>query len=259
MRAMVYLRPDLKSLLIKGPDARAFLGGLISQRTDLPAGAGSYGALLTPQGKVVADFPLFCVDAQQIALALPAPVFAAVKSRLTMFKLKSQVTLEDGPPVRSAWGAGTLAYGDPRHHALCHGFGAEDGLDGAANLDAFHNTRANHGVPEGQYDLELGKSTLLDEGLACAIDWDKGCYMGQEVTARMRYRALLKRVLVPFQGTCPDQAIMVEGKKIGDIRSRYADTGFAYVRKEYAGREVAGLRLGRPIGLEQFANLYEPD
>ena len=250
MRAMVYVRTDLRLLKVQGADARPFLNGLITQRTDLPKGSGAYAALLTPQGKLVADFPLLFVEDETLVLALPASEFDGVFKRLNMFKLKSAVELSElAAPLYSQVGEPRLPYEDSRHEALSHGF---EGVE-AGSLADFHAARAALGAVEGCHDLEMGKSTLLDEGLACALDWEKGCYMGQEVTARMRYRALIKRVMVPFTGQAvPGQELMSEGKKVGEIRSTYEDRGFAYVRKEYAGEVLDGIKLGQAIGLSDL-------
>lgn len=254
---MAYSRTDLRLLRVKGPDARAFLNGLITQRTDLPVGSGTYGALLTPQGKLVADFPMLFMEDEVVVLALPAAEFDGILKRLTMFKLKSAVDLSEMEgPLYSQIGDPRLPYADARHGAISHGFEGEN----AQAPEAFHAARAHLSVVEGSHDLELGKSTLLDEGLACALDWDKGCYMGQEVTARMRYRALIKRVMVSFTGTAvAGQELMVEGKKVGEVRSAYGNCGFAYVRKQFTNTEIDGLRLDAAIGLEQFPNLQEAD
>ena len=251
---MIYRRDDLRLLSVYGPDAVAFLGGLISQRTDLTLGTGAYAALLTPQGKLLADFPLLRPSEDQLILALPAPLFDATLQKLRLFKLRSQITLHEleDQVLHSALTPDVLAFGDGRLEDLSHGLAARAGrADG--DSAAFHAARAARGVPEGQRDMIFGKSTLLNEGLACAIDWHKGCYMGQEVTARMRYRALIKRVLLPYRG--PGQAgqnLEVEGKTVGQVRSTYGDCGFAYVRKEFAGQQVAGLDLGLPIGLKDL-------
>ena len=246
---MIYLRSDLRILTVQGPDARRFLNGLITQRTDLPPGSGSYAAILSPQGKLLADFPLLFGGEELLVLALPAPGFDALVKKLIPFRLKSHVAFSEdrANTVVSSLGSPALAYADPRHPTLSHELRADPEGETATS---FHTARARLGIPEGSYDLQLGKSTLINEGLPCAIDWDKGCYMGQEVTARMRYRGLIKRVLVPYKGQAtPDQTLRQGNQKVGAVRSSYGDCGFAYVRKEFAKMEVDGLRLGGPIGL----------
>lgn len=325
---MVYRRDDLRLLQVLGPDARSFLGGLITQATDLAVGQGAYSALLTPQGKLLADFPLMSVGVQELVLGLKKEIFDETLKKLRLFKLRSDVQLMEisdqiliskfdaSQPDSSEFSAceseafelnvpdseapdseasnseapdtsgvsdssksescdssdfsssdsddsGTsnckisepdespLAFADGRWAGLSHGLAASTVQGGTP--DAFHRARAQRGIPEGAYDLIPGKSTLLDEGLACAIDWQKGCYMGQEVTARMRYRALIKRILVPYQGQASvGQSLEIAGKKIGEVRSTYGNHGFAYVRKEAADQVIDGLHLGGPIGLGQF-------
>lgn len=245
---MAYVRTDLRLLKVQGPDARSFLNGLITQRTDLPAGVGTYAAILTPQGKLLADFPLLFVEDELLVMALPASEFDGIFKKLSMFKLKSQVSLSEDTNAKlvSALDA-ALPYGDPRHEGLCHDIQINPKGE---TVEAFHAARAKLGIPEGLHDLEVGKSTLIDEGLPVAIDWDKGCYMGQEVTARMRYRALIKRVLVPYTGAAEAGQVLRSGeRKIGEVRSSYGACGFAYVMKDFAGAEVEGLSLGASIGL----------
>ena len=186
---------------------------------------------------------------QLLVLALPAEAFESLLKKLTLFRLRSQVTLAEdtSQTLLSAFAPDVLAYGDSRAEGLTHGLSA---APEGQSAQAFHQERGARGIPEGGHDLIVGKSTLLDEGLACAIDWQKGCYMGQEVTARMRYRALLKRVLVPFDGQSEaGQDLRVDNRKIGQVRATYGARGFAYVMKDYVGSEVAGLRLGQPMGL----------
>ncbi len=248
---MGFLRDDLRLLHVVGPDARTFLGGLITQRTDLAVGEGAYGALLTPQGKWLVDFPILSVAPDALVLALPARAFDETLKKLGLFKLRSAVTLQEGDAGQvliSQIGGPKLPYADSRHSEISHDLRPAGPV--AESAAAFHAARAALGVPEGAWDLVPNKSTLLDNGLAGAIDWKKGCFMGQEVTARMRYRALLKRVLVPYQGRGRvGQTLLVEGKKIGEIRSTYDAYGFAYVMKSWVGRRVAEFQLGTPLGL----------
>ena len=251
---MVFLRDDLRLLHVVGPEAREFLGGLITQRTNLKVGEGAYGALLTPQGKWVADFPLLSVAADHLVLGLAVNNFSSFVAKLGLFKLRSKVELkgdDDGQVLISQIGPKPLKFKDDRHGEISHDLSPKN--ISAEPAEKFHKARAALGVPEGVHDLLPNKSTLLDNGLAGAIDWKKGCYMGQEVTARMRYRALLKRVLVPYSGKAePGQELLADGKKVGEVRSTYGQNGFAYVMKDWAGHSIAELKLGNPLGLSEL-------
>ena len=270
---MAYVRTDLRLLKVQGPDARAFLNGLITQRTDLPVGSGTYAALLTPQGKLLADFPLLFVEDELLVLALPAGQFDEVMKRLSLFKLRSEIALSEWgekqliSTITSFEEEARLPYADSRGTRLTHDI--VDASASSQSLTPFHYQRALCQIPEGAYDLEFGKSTLIDEGLIRAINWDKGCYMGQEVTARMRYRALIKRVLVDFWGKAtPGDEIRIEGKKVGIVRSFYPDEkakgivglgrGFAYIRKEYMSTKTEIGLLGTPFRLIEMGLLDAP-
>lgn len=255
MAHIPFIRTDLRLLKVQGKDARTFLSGLITQRTDLPNWSSSYGAILTPQGKLLADFPIFFMEDDLVLLGLPATGFDSLFKKLSMFKLRSDVELaeETSIVVASDTSGAPLEFSDPRHPDLWHTLSnpKDDGVGAAL----FHILRGELGVPEGSYDLIFGKSTLIDEGLACAIDWDKGCYMGQEVTARMRYRALIKRVLVTVEGPIEmtdGEPILDGDKKIGEVRSWYLNRGFAYVLRQYAGTQLADMEFGQPIGLSDL-------
>ena len=250
--SMVFQRSDLRLLSVCGPDARSFLNGLITQRTNLAVGEGAYGALLTPQGKFLVDFPLLSMSEDKLAMGLPAQAFDDVIKRLSIFKLRSQVSLVEleGLKLVSQIGTSPLDFRDSRHSEISHDLVASRQ---GKSVESYHQARAELGVPEGAYDLIAGKSTLLDNGLASTIDWGKGCFIGQEVTARMRYRGLLKRVLVPYQGHAEvGSDLSLNGRVIGHIRSSYREHGFAYVLKEFVGKPLKDLQLGYPLGLSDL-------
>lgn len=228
---------------ISGPEARPFLDNLLTQDlTRLADGGVAYAALLSPQGKVSADM---LVWAQGDALVLDADTARgdALMKRLTMYKLRAQVTLEDAGGalnvlVSDAPFDGALA--DPRlpalgYRALARG---DEHADGAAWYDA---RRLALGVPDLARDTEpeevFGLEALLEE--LNGVDFKKGCFVGQENVSRMKRRATTRKKFCPvtFDGDAPAYGTPV---KAGE-----AEVGT--IRTGTDGRALALLRLDRAM------------
>jgi tRNA-modifying protein YgfZ len=260
---------DRGVLAIGGPDRAAFLQGLVSNDVmRISSERAIYAALLTPQGKYLHDFMLTEV-AETIWLDGEAARLTDLKRRLSMYRLRAKVTLDERPDlaVAAVFGGETLglpaepgtarrlgdgvAFVDPRLAAL----GARvilpretmrDVLSemGAAEADFadYDRLRLSLGVPDGSRDLVLDKSILLESGFdeLHGVDWDKGCYIGQELTARTKYRGLIKKRLFPVQinGPAPEAGAIVtlDGHEVGEIRSSRDDTGLALLRLEAIGQ-----------------------
>ncbi|WNJ99248.1 folate-binding protein [Thalassospiraceae bacterium LMO-JJ14] len=251
---------DRSIIRITGEDSRSFLQGLISNDIARANGQhGLYAALLTPQGKYLFDFFIVADGDALLADCLAGDASELIK-KLNMFKLRSKVTLEDTEPaygvhVLFADGAenvlsngqqkktadGAILYADPRLAAAGVRVIAPKGADIAglgaeqANDDEYQRHRMRLGLPEAPLDLEKDKSILLESGFdeLSGVDWKKGCYMGQELTARTKYRGLIKKRLVPVtvEGTTePGTDIMLDGKVVGDVRSLSGDIGMAMLR-----------------------------
>jgi folate-binding protein YgfZ len=109
----------------------------------------------------------------------------------------------------------------------------------AAMLADYDALRIDHGVPDGSRDLEVERSPLLENGFdeLHGIDWDKGCFMGQELTARTKYRALIKKRLLPvtIEGPAPEPGTQITagGKDAGVLRSSVDGVGLALLRLEH--------------------------
>ncbi|MBL6852162.1 MAG: folate-binding protein YgfZ [Alphaproteobacteria bacterium] len=233
---------DRAVIAVTGPEARGFLQGLITNDVErLAPGQGVYAALLTPQGKILFDFFLVEGDAAILIDCLAAMRDALLK-RLSMYKLRAKVTLEprDQLAVLAEWGGGhakyTIAYPDPRIPAL--GTRAvvakgemHTGLEPAA---IYHAHRLALGVPEAT-DFGSDKMFALDADLdeLHAVDFKKGCYIGQELTARMKHRGTARKRLLAVAGTAlpgPDTFVRAGDKDIGEITATYGDKGFALIR-----------------------------
>lgn len=256
-------------LEIAGADRGDFLQGLISNDvTKVAADRAVYAALLTAQGKYLHDFfvaeigDAYYLDAEAARLA-------DLKRRLGLYKLRAKVTLADASDryiAASAFGEGALdllelpseagvatefgggiAYVDPRLSALGARLLLPRGM-GTASLEAagfkpvgaevYDRMRLSLGVPDGSRDLMIEKAILLESGFdeLNGVDWQKGCYVGQELTARTKYRGLVKKRLVPVvvEGPlpAPGTPVMLGNQEAGEMRSGQDGIALALLRLE---------------------------
>jgi hypothetical protein len=229
--------PDRAVVRVDGPDARSFLQGLVSN--DVTGAAPVWSALLTPQGKWLHDF--FVVpDGNSLLLETEAARADQMLTLLRKFRLRSKVALTvEAPAVHVGWGDAPPppgAWPDPRL--------AEAGwrLAGAATPDAGAEAYDLHrlalGLPNGVPDCEPEKSILIECGFdeLHGISWAKGCFMGQELTARTRYRGLVKKRLLPVAvagALPPPGARLMQGEvEMGEMRSGRGALGLALLRLE---------------------------
>ncbi len=252
------LLPYRSVIAVGGPDRVEFLQGLISNDTT-KAGPGKavWAALLTPQGRFLND--MFVVDGGDDTLLLETERerAAGLARKLSLHKLRSKVTVEDrgaALDVAVVFGEGvdtslpiegSVAFVDPRLPELGLRVLAPAGQAAsllaargfaATSLEAYDTLRIGLGVPDGSRDLPVEKAILLESGFdeLNGIDWDKGCYMGQELTARTRYRGLVRKRLLPVKVEgplpAPGTAVLSDGKDVGEIRSGTGDRAIAMLR-----------------------------
>jgi folate-binding protein YgfZ len=229
---MICLLTDRAVLEVTGEDRVTFLQGLVSNDVTLAApGRAVWAALLTPQGKWLADFFIHS-DGQRLLLDVEADQAAMLAQKLTRYRLRAKVAV--GPAtgsVHAGWDEPMApgAVPDPRLAKAGWRLLAAAPRAGTAGTGAYNLHRLGLGLPGGSQDMEAGKTTLLEAGFAelNGVSWTKGCYMGQELTARTKYRGLLKRRLVPVDvvGPLPARGTPVthEGIDVGDIRSLASD------------------------------------
>ncbi len=264
-----FIRLESRGIIeIAGEDARDFLQGLISNDVfKVAADRAVYAAFLTAQGKYLHDF--FIVElADALLLDCEKERLADLKRRLGMYRLRSKVTLADrtedlavaavigdggaaavglspeqaGAAVPFAQG---VAYVDPRLPAMGVRMvlprdGATAALDGTglAALDQsdYDHLRIRLGLPDGSRDMDVEKAILLENGFdeLHGVDWEKGCFLGQELTARTKYRGLVKKRLLPVDVDgplpAPGTPVMFEGKEIGEVRSGSGEVAVALIR-----------------------------
>lgn len=215
---------------ITGDDARSFLQGIISNDTmAVTKDHAVYACFLTPQGKYLADFFLYEHE-NGLLLEVDKSILADLLKRLSMYKLRSKVVLEDVSDkhhVTVTWqelDKPPHGFIDPR--GANFGWRALDaeieGEEGDYTLWQMQNGLAD--VP----DFERERTTMAEANLDFlnAISWTKGCYMGQEITARMHYRGLVKKRFLPIKlsvekDIAADTNITRNGKTIGFIRRSY--------------------------------------
>ena len=250
---------DRSVIAITGPEARAFLQGLITNDVErLAPGRGLYAALLTPQGKILFDFFLVEGDGAVLIDCLATARDALVR-RLTMYKLRSKIAIEPRGQlaVLAEWEAASerysISYPDPRLPELGRrAIVAKGEMRGdLLRQDTYHKRRLALGVPEGA-DFGTDRLFALDADLdeLHAVDFEKGCYVGQELTARMKHRGTARKRLLPLEfaaGTTSDATITAGGREIGEITSEYGARGFAVLRLDKldeagTGKLLAGER-----------------
>ena len=253
-----------------GENLVAYLQGIVSNDVARVAPERAvWAAFLTPQGKFLHEF--FIGDlGGDFLLDCEADRLPDLQRRLTLYRLRSQVTLADAradfsvavlfgegcldrlglaaePGAARPFGGG-IVFCDPRlaalgARAILPRDGAEAALTDAGftlgDGTAYDRLRMSLGVPDGSRDLEVEKSILLENGFdeLHGIDWDKGCFMGQELTARTKYRALIKKRLLPvaIEGPAPEPGtpVLAGERQAGVMRSASGDVGLALLRLEY--------------------------
>jgi folate-binding protein YgfZ len=231
-------------IAVEGEDRVSFLQGLVSQDMERAApGAALWSALLTPQGKWLAEFFVFS-DGPRLLLDVEAAQQDMITTRLSRFRLRAKVAIAATPfSVQVAWDgpapavqAPALIAADPRLDGAGWRILAEPALAETATVAAWDEHRMVLGLPDGSRDLEPEKTVLLEAGFdeLNGISWTKGCYMGQELTARTRYRGLLKRRLVPvtIAGLVPQPGtiVMSGDREVGIMRSAAGAHGLAVLR-----------------------------
>jgi len=282
-------------LRAEGPDLRDFLQGVITNdATRIVPDRAIWSALLTPQGKFLHEF--FLVQAgEAILIDCEAARSADLLKRLSRYRLRANVDLSD---ISDDFGV-AVSFGDQaaarfglapeRGLAACYGGGtafvdprlpqlgvrliapkaeiaalAAD-ASGDHSLETYEALRIGLGVPSGSRDLEIERSTLLENGFEelDGVSFSKGCFIGQELTARTKYRALIKKRLLPVRidgpAPEPDTPVLSEGREVGVMRSAVGSVGLALLRLDRlaAGPLAAGdaqLRVEKP----DWLHLTEP-
>ena len=231
-----------KVFRFSGTDARKFLQNLITNDVKRLEDGPVYSALLTPQGKFIADFFLI-PDGNDILMDVDADAAATLIPRLNMYKLRADVTISETDLIvsRGLNNAPEGAVADPRDANLgWRYYGAEDLGTDTVNWDVL---RVDHKIPEMGRELDA-ESYILEmgfEGLN-GVDFRKGCYVGQEVTARMKHKTELRKGLVRLVGDAdiPENAdVISNGKVIGRTHTSAGKRALAYLRYDRAAGDIS--------------------
>jgi folate-binding protein YgfZ len=261
---------DRAAIAVAGADARSFLQGLVTNDIDrVGPERAIYAALLTPQGRYLFDF--FVVEQEgTLYLDCEAARSDELIKRLSMYKLRAKVSLSaaDQVSVLAAFGggaaqavgmtnepgrargfAGGTAYVDPRNEAAgVRVVGPVDSAVVALEEAGFRRTefaeydalRVRLGLPDSGRDMVAEKGLLLEFGFEAlnGVDFEKGCYVGQEVTTRMKRRDLVKKLLMPvaIEGAAPEPGTKVLSGEVeaGELRSSRDGMGLALLRLDLA-------------------------
>ncbi len=268
-RANIAVLADRGAVSVTGPDAVKFLQSLVTNEVDdlktAPddlafAAAAAHAALLSPQGKVLFDF--FCVRTPDgFVLDVLREKAPELVKRLGMYKLRASVEIKDVSEdykLLALWGPnacssgptkGTIAFIDPRHPGLGQRILAEarfaPDIASATNgskvsSEAFHAHRIALGIPEGGKDYDFGSAFPheADFDLFNGVSFTKGCYVGQEIVARMQHKTVVRKRIVAVTGSLDlpaDRPDVVAGDAvIGKLGSVAGRQGLAMLRLDRA-------------------------
>ncbi|KYO51333.1 folate-binding protein YgfZ [Tistrella mobilis] len=256
--------PARSLVVVEGEDALKFLDGLVSGDLDPVAeGRACYGALLTPQGKILHDLIVARADDNRLLVECATGLAADLIRRLTLYKLRAKVKIapaaglavavafgpgvQDAGPVVEGDGNDVLQVPDPRGtglglrlwgpEAALEAFAADTGLTPVPEA-AWHLHRIEAGVPEGPEDLPPEQGLALEHDLdrLNGVAFDKGCYVGQEVTTRSKFRGQVRKRLFVVDATdgaplpAPGTPVMAGEREAGQLRSAIGPVGLALLR-----------------------------
>ena len=237
--------PNRTVWTLTGKDALGFLQGLVSNdlRPLEKAPGLIWAALLTPQGKYLADFFVARFGDGPLHLDIATALAADTLRRLTLYRLRADVQIAP-TPLHVIRGLGTAPEGalpDPRHTAL--GWRAYSATPGQAPHIDWDAIRVEHVIPESGVELIPDDSYILEHGFERlhGVDFRKGCYVGQEVTARMKHKTELRKGLirVKVEGAAPvGTEILAAGKPAGRLFTQSGGRGIAYLRLDRAEADL---------------------
>ena len=275
------IHPDKHIISLTGEDVRDFLNDILTaQINTLASDTARAACLLSPQGRILFDM-MVMVTADTVFLITEAEQAAPLAKRLTMYRLrrKIEITICANCCAGHIWGEDHANFSvpnscisayDERHKALGKLvlFSKTVGLPEQKEAKYWQALRISLGVPEGAADLTPNRALMLEAGLHLlgAIDFEKGCYVGQEVTARTHYRGLVKRRLLPisFSGKLiSGQALQRGDTAIGQTGSTASladrgDIALASLRLDAVQDSLAGIaELTTDNG--QIISLHIPD
>lgn len=251
---MPVARLDTRALIsVSGPDCRSFLHNLLTQDvTTLADGEVRYGALLGPQGRLLFDLFLFG-RTEAVLIDCAAIQRDDLIRRLGLYRLRLAVQIETDPrPVFAAWGDARPEWpSDPRLPGL--GRRSPGPAEADAGPEAWRAHGLAHGVPDTEdFTVDSDYPIDCDLDLLNGIDFQKGCFIGQEVTSRMKRRGRIKSRLVPirFDGTPPAMGteILNGDLRAGEVRGGLDGVAMAMLRLDRLAGDLTA--AGRPVRVD---------
>ncbi len=264
---MIYTELKDKVVIgLTGNDAHKFLNGLVTNYIE--QNSISYALMLSPQGRYICDFFIYPLHDGYL-LEVPLLAKESVLSKLLMYKMRSNVDIVD---VSSDYLClycdqryGDLSYPDPRYGKLKYKsiipVGQKDDLiKHELMLEQYRLDKYKYSIPDGHIDLLINKSFPQEYGMDFlnAISYNKGCYVGQEVIARTKYRGVIRKKLYRIESSmalehfAQGSKIMLGSQEIGALCSSYQSYGLGLLRQEdtlssFASLEGIELRLSPAI------------
>lgn len=215
---------DRTLIEITGDDRKKFLQGLITNDVNKASTENLiYAVMLSAQGRFLYDFFIFEKD-EKLILDCFAPRRDEILQKLSFYKLRSKVVIQKNDELQVSQNFSNSGFPDPRHPSLGHR--SYTNTQSEQSDDSYHLARILNKIPESEHDLTYEKSFILEFGFdnLNAIDYQKGCYIGQELTARTHYLGQIRKKIFHikiadlktaeknFELTC-------EGKSVGIILS----------------------------------------
>ena len=244
---------DRRGLRVAGPEAAHFLQNLVTSEIEgLGEGALSFGALLTPQGKILFDFFVLRESADAFLLDAPAAIADDLHKRLLFYRLRAKLDVE---PAAITVVAGPDGLPDPRTSLL--GGRTYEGTNSPGTAQDYAAARVAAGVPEGGHDFEYGQTfphdVLMDrfETVGAGVA-TKGCYVGQEVVSRMTHRGTARRRtmrVVADHELASGAEVMGGDRLAGTLGTTSGREGLAILRLDRVPGGEAVVN-GRPVRME---------
>jgi tRNA-modifying protein YgfZ len=240
--------PDRAVISIAGDGALAFLHNLLT--VDLTEPKPAYGALLTPQGKILHD--VFVVPEGETIWIDVAQVQAAdLLKRLVMYRLRAKLDIRMRVDKQVAVAPADLPYADPRLAAM--GFRAIVKAAALPEGDGYHTARIYHGLADSVADIGSGEMFVHEANLdqLNGVSFTKGCYVGQEVVSRVHHRHTARNRILPvsFDGEVQHGAEISAGEvRLGNMLSSLQGRGLALLRMDRLAETVAPVLTG-PVQL----------
>ncbi|MEP7030289.1 MAG: folate-binding protein [Pseudolabrys sp.] len=268
------LLPDRGVIKVAGDDAQRFLNGIVTNDvTKLVPGHACFAALLTPQGKIIVDFLIVEAsneDGGGYFVDCPRALVPVLMERLKFYRLRAKVSIDDlseALSLMSIWDGGAkdmmsdygLSFADPRLAALgirvmlppeVAGEAAADLNADLVDADAYDAHRIALAVPRGGSDFSYGDTFPheADMDQLAGVDFDKGCYIGQEVVSRVEHKSMARNRVVPVVyeqfGPLPGLPVTAGEKPVGMVGSSANGRGLALLRLD---RVAEALAEGTPL------------